>query len=80
MLGRYRQVAGFRWSASRGAISRGSVALQEALLHTGPILASSRRLGAYTCPMVSNEVYERARLSRDARFDGQFFVGVKTTG
>ncbi len=27
-----------------------------------------------------NEVYERARLSRDARFDGQFFVGVKTTG
>ncbi|NNC77385.1 MAG: DNA-3-methyladenine glycosylase 2 family protein [Woeseiaceae bacterium] len=24
--------------------------------------------------------YERARLSRDARFDGQFFVGVKTTG
>ncbi len=30
--------------------------------------------------MVSNEVYERARLSRDARFDGQFFVGVKTTG
>ena len=24
--------------------------------------------------------YERARLSRDARFDGRFFVGVKTTG
>lgn len=24
--------------------------------------------------------YERARLARDARFDGQFFVGVKTTG
>ena len=29
---------------------------------------------------LKNEVYERARLSRDARFDGQFFVGVKTTG
>ena len=27
-----------------------------------------------------HEVYERARLSRDARFDGHFFVGVKTTG
>ena len=25
-------------------------------------------------------VYEQARLSRDPRFDGQFFVGVKTTG
>ena len=23
---------------------------------------------------------ERARLSRDARFDGRFFIGVKTTG
>jgi AraC family transcriptional regulator of adaptative response / DNA-3-methyladenine glycosylase II len=30
--------------------------------------------------MLQNEVYERARLARDARFDGQFFVGVKTTG
>jgi AraC family transcriptional regulator of adaptative response / DNA-3-methyladenine glycosylase II len=30
--------------------------------------------------MNSNEVYERARLSRDRRFDGQFFVGVRTTG
>jgi AraC family transcriptional regulator of adaptative response / DNA-3-methyladenine glycosylase II len=27
-----------------------------------------------------NDVYERARLSRDARFDGRFFVGVRTTG
>jgi AraC family transcriptional regulator of adaptative response / DNA-3-methyladenine glycosylase II len=27
-----------------------------------------------------HEVYERARLSRDARFDGRFFVGVRTTG
>ncbi len=24
--------------------------------------------------------YQQARLSRDARFDGQFFVAVKTTG
>ena len=30
--------------------------------------------------MLSNEIYERARLSRDARFDGQFFVAVRTTG
>lgn len=30
--------------------------------------------------MERNEVYERARLSRDPRFDGQFFIGVKTTG
>ena len=30
--------------------------------------------------MVQNEVYERARKSRDARFDGQFFIGVRTTG
>ena len=35
---------------------------------------------AYTSRMQQHEVYERARLSRDARFDGQFFVGVKTTG
>ena len=26
------------------------------------------------------DVFERARLSRDARFDGRFFVGVRTTG
>ena len=30
--------------------------------------------------MQQHEIYERARLSRDARFDGQFYVGVKTTG
>lgn len=30
--------------------------------------------------MQQHEIYERARLARDARFDGQFFVGVKTTG
>ena len=30
--------------------------------------------------MSSNEIFERARLSRDARFDGRFFVGVRTTG
>ena len=28
----------------------------------------------------TNEIFERARLSRDARFDGQFFIAVKTTG
>ena len=30
--------------------------------------------------MLQAEVYERARLARDSRFDGQFYVGVKTTG
>ncbi len=30
--------------------------------------------------MFSKEICERARLARDARFDGQFFVGVLTTG
>ena len=30
--------------------------------------------------MQQHAIYERARLSRDARFDGQFFVGVRTTG
>jgi AraC family transcriptional regulator of adaptative response / DNA-3-methyladenine glycosylase II len=30
--------------------------------------------------MQQHDIYERARLSRDARFDGQFFVGVRTTG
>ncbi len=30
--------------------------------------------------MQQHEIYERARLSRDPRFDGQFFVGVRTTG
>ncbi len=30
--------------------------------------------------IADKEVYEQARLSRDARFDGRFFVGVKTTG
>ena len=30
--------------------------------------------------MSSNEIFERARLSRDPRFDGKFFVGVRTTG
>ncbi len=29
---------------------------------------------------LEDNVYERARLARDARFDGQFFVGVRTTG
>jgi len=45
-----------------------------------PILASSGRLAAYTGHMQQQAIYERARLSRDARFDGHFFVGVKTTG
>ena len=30
--------------------------------------------------MRQNEIYEQARLSRDMRFDGRFFIGVKTTG
>lgn len=30
--------------------------------------------------MQQHDIYERARVSRDPRFDGQFFVGVRTTG
>jgi len=30
--------------------------------------------------MQEHQLYERARLSRDSRFDGQFYVGVRTTG
>jgi len=30
--------------------------------------------------MQANKIFERARLSRDARFDGHFFIGVRTTG
>lgn len=30
--------------------------------------------------MQTNRIYERARLARDHRFDGQFYVGVLTTG
>lgn len=30
--------------------------------------------------MLQSEIYERARLARDPRFDGQFFIGVNTTG
>lgn len=30
--------------------------------------------------MTQQEVFERARKSRDARFDGQFYIGVTTTG
>ena len=53
---------------------------------TGPNLASLSPECAYTLRMLrnsdipDNEVFERARLSRDERFDGRFFIGVKTTG
>lgn len=30
--------------------------------------------------VTENEIFERARRSRDARFDGRFFIGVRTTG
>lgn len=30
--------------------------------------------------MQQNDIYERARLARDTRFDGQFYIGVRTTG
>ena len=47
---------------------------------TGPILANFEVATAYTAPMSSAATYERARLSRDPRFDGRFFVAVRTTG
>ncbi|MGH8196323.1 MAG: AlkA N-terminal domain-containing protein [Woeseiaceae bacterium] len=30
--------------------------------------------------MLQDDIYERARLARDARFDGQFYIAVRTTG
>ena len=47
-----------------------------------PSLAQCRRILRIegNAMMSSNEIFERARLSRDARFDGRFFIGVKTTG
>ena len=30
--------------------------------------------------MLQHEIYERARLARDPRFDGQFYIAVRTTG
>ena len=30
--------------------------------------------------MLQHDIYERARLARDARFDGQFYIGVSSTG
>jgi AraC family transcriptional regulator of adaptative response / DNA-3-methyladenine glycosylase II len=30
--------------------------------------------------MTQQEIYERARQSRDSRFDGRFYIGVRTTG
>ncbi len=53
---------------------------------TGPNLASLNPECAYTLHMLrdsdtsQNDAFEQARLSRDARFDGRFFIGVKTTG
>jgi AraC family transcriptional regulator of adaptative response / DNA-3-methyladenine glycosylase II len=53
---------------------------------SGPNLASVNPECAYTLRMLrdsdilQNDVFEQARLSRDARFDGRFFVGVRTTG
>ncbi|MCB1691975.1 MAG: DNA-3-methyladenine glycosylase 2 family protein [Pseudomonadales bacterium] len=31
-------------------------------------------------PVTDREIYEQAMLARDARFDGRFFIGVRTTG
>ena len=30
--------------------------------------------------MLESKVFEQARISRDARFDGRFFIAVRTTG
>lgn len=40
---------------------------------------SSSKQG-YSGPMNRDDVFYQAMLARDARFDGKFFVGVKTTG
>lgn len=45
-----------------------------------PVRAFVRRILRCMEQAVQHDVFERARLARDARFDGRFFVGVKTTG
>ncbi len=37
-------------------------------------------MSLHTDSVLTHEQYQKARLSRDARFDGQFYVAVKTTG
>src|SRR5690606_7535944 len=52
----------------------------------GPIPANRRPARAYTAcrenrfTMLNPDICDRARLARDARFDGQFFIGVTSTG
>ena len=81
-------------SLVRGALTRPCqrrcLAGSPAGRHRGPILASLGPGHAYTLRMLrisdnapdsqQHRVFEKARLSRDPRFDGRFFVGVKTTG
>ncbi len=45
-----------------------------------PVRECSRRIMRCMDEATQQEVFERARQSRDARFDGRFFVGVRTTG
>lgn len=52
------------------------------LIETGPKTSNrSAGIGYHRNTMVINwRVCSRARLSRDARFDGKFFIGVRTSG
>ena len=70
-------------SALRGALPGGHMATR--LFYWGPILAMSAAWSAYTRRMnqftdIDAAACERARIARDRRFDGRFFVGVRTTG
>jgi len=46
----------------------------------GPNPASDAGDAAYPAEMLDPNTCERARQARDARFDGRFFIGVRTTG
>ncbi|MNJ96772.1 DNA-3-methyladenine glycosylase 2 [compost metagenome] len=43
-------------------------------------MASESQKTFYTGSMKKDDIYYRAMLARDHRFDGKFFIGVKTTG
>src|SRR5260370_33458273 len=58
-----------------------ATAWQAAPRGTGPKTASPGGVAESYCEWSMDiQAYERARLARDARFDGRFFIGVTTTG
>ncbi len=62
-------------------VSRVSGAFRTAAIHVRKRLAAFREFGYSRIVMeFDRNAFEQARRSRDARFDGRFFIGVSTTG